>query len=38
MIKELLDRYNPKDKNEALYALREIMQEIKLAGLYRSGF
>ncbi|HMI62731.1 MAG TPA: nucleotidyl transferase AbiEii/AbiGii toxin family protein [Puia sp.] len=38
MIKEWLDSYNPKNKGEALQALREIMQEIALAGLQRAGF
>ena len=38
MIKEWLDSYNPTNEQEAKEALREIMQEIALAGLYRSGF
>lgn len=38
MIKEWLESYNPKNKEEALQALREIMQEIALAGLQRAGF
>jgi predicted nucleotidyltransferase component of viral defense system len=38
MIKEWLDTYKPKNKEEAAQALREIMQEIALAGLQRSGF
>jgi predicted nucleotidyltransferase component of viral defense system len=38
MIKEWLESYKPKNKEEAQPALREIMQEIALAGLYRSGF
>ncbi len=38
MIKEWLDTYKPKNKDEALQALREIMQEIALAGLQRAGF
>lgn len=38
MIKEWLESYNPKNKEEAQSALREIMQEIALAGLYRSRF
>ena len=38
MIKEWLAEYNPKNKDEAQSALREIMQEVALAGLYRSGF
>ena len=38
MIKEWLEEYNPKNQHEAEQALREIMQEIALAGLQRSGF
>lgn len=38
MIKEWLDTYKPANKEEALQGLREIMQEIALAGLYRAGF
>jgi len=38
MIKEWLDTYKPANKEEALSALREIMQEIALAGLQRAGF
>ncbi|HEY4286766.1 MAG TPA: nucleotidyl transferase AbiEii/AbiGii toxin family protein [Puia sp.] len=38
MIKEWLNSYNPPDKDGALQALREIMQEIALAGLQRAGF
>lgn len=38
MIKEWLDSYKPGNKEEALQALREIMQEIALAGLQRAGF
>lgn len=38
MIKEWLQEYNPKNKQEAFDALREIMQEIALAGLQRAGF
>lgn len=38
MIKEWLDTYKPADKLEAMSALREIMQEIALAGLQRAGF
>ncbi len=38
MIKEWLDEYKPKNKTEALHFLREIMQEVSLAGLYRAGF
>ena len=38
MIKEWMDSYKPVNKEEASQALREIMQEIALAGLYRAGF
>jgi hypothetical protein len=38
MIKEWLETYKPANTEEALQALREIMQEIALAGLQRSGF
>ena len=37
MIKEWLQEYKPSNKTEAEQALREIMQEIALAGLQRSG-
>lgn len=38
MIKEWLAEYNPKNEEEILSALREIMQEITLAGLSRTDF
>src|SRR5690606_25442713 len=38
MIKEWLSSYEPANEEEAKYALREIMQEVALAGLYRTGF
>lgn len=38
MIKEWIAQYNPKNEEETLYALREIMQEIALAGLSRTDF
>jgi len=38
MIKEWLDEYKPANQEDALQALREIMQEVALAGLQRSGF
>ena len=38
MIKEWLREYNPKNKQDVYDALREIMQEIALAGLQRAGF
>lgn len=38
MIKEWIDEYNPRNEQEILSALREIMQEITLAGLARTDF
>jgi len=38
MIKEWLEDYKPINQEETEQALREIMQEIALAGLQRSGF
>jgi Nucleotidyl transferase AbiEii toxin, Type IV TA system len=38
MIKEWLDSYQPGNKEEATAALREIMQQVALAGLSRAGF
>lgn len=38
MIKDWLASYNPANKEDATQALREIMQEVALAGLYRKGF
>jgi predicted nucleotidyltransferase component of viral defense system len=38
MIKDWLAEYEPQSKVEAHAALREIMQEVALAGLYRGGF
>jgi hypothetical protein len=38
MIREWLETYNPQSKSDAEQALREVMQEIALAGLQRSGF
>lgn len=38
MIKEWLQEYKPQNKVEAESALREIMQEVALAGLQRTGF
>ncbi len=38
MIKEWLETYPLNNKDEAFEALREIMQEIALAGLQRAGF
>lgn len=38
MIKDWLASYQPANREEATAALREIMQELALAGLSRSGF
>jgi hypothetical protein len=38
MIKEWIQEYNPQNKEQAESALREIMQEVALAGLQRTGF
>ncbi|SDQ22167.1 MULTISPECIES: nucleotidyl transferase AbiEii/AbiGii toxin family protein [Flagellimonas] len=38
MIKEWIAEYDPKNEEEILSALREIMQEITLAGLSRTDF
>lgn len=38
MIREWLEEYKPVNQEAAEQALREIMQEIALAGLQRSGF
>lgn len=38
MIKEWIQEYHPQNKEQAESALREIMQEVALAGLQRSGF
>lgn len=38
MIKEWIAEYNPQNEEETLSALREIMQEIVLAGLARNDF
>lgn len=38
MIKEWIAAYNPKNEEEVLGAMREIMQEIALAGLSRTDF
>lgn len=38
MIKEWINTYQPTNEEEALSALREIMQEIALAGLSRTDF
>lgn len=38
MIKEWIESYEPKNIQDTEQALREIMQEIALAGLYRANF
>src|SRR5690606_5223642 len=38
MIKEWIQEYQPQSQQDVFDALREIMQEITLAGLERSGF
>ena len=38
MIKEWLKEYNPQNQQQTFDATREIMQEVTLAGLQRSGF
>lgn len=38
MIREWIGEYKPQNKHEAESALREIMQEVALAGLQRAGF
>jgi predicted nucleotidyltransferase component of viral defense system len=38
MIKEWIESYEPKSVQNTEQALREIMQEIALAGLYRANF
>lgn len=38
MLEQMLSRYTITSKEQQLQALREVMQEIALAGLYRSGF
>lgn len=38
MIKDWINEYNPQNEEEIIAALREIMQEIALAGLARTDF
>jgi len=38
MIKEWIQEYKPQNKEQAEAALREVMQEVALAGLQRAGF
>ena len=37
-VEQMLTRYSPKDKKETENALKEIVQELALVGLYRSKF
>jgi len=37
-IQAMLDKYNPQNNDERENAIKEIIQEIALAGLYRGGF
>jgi len=37
-VDQMLKRYNLSNNQDATLALREVMQEIALAGLYRGGF
>ena len=38
MIKDWIAEYHPKTAEDYKQALREIMQQLALAGLFRSGF
>ncbi|WP_373524310.1 nucleotidyl transferase AbiEii/AbiGii toxin family protein [Aquiflexum sp.] len=38
MIKQWIELYKPKNKEELNQSMREVMQEITLAGLYRASF
>ncbi|SNV48206.1 Uncharacterised protein [Chryseobacterium taklimakanense] len=38
MIKDWVDEYQPKTAEDYKQALREIMQQVALAGLSRGGF
>ena len=38
MLKQMLSRYKPMTAEQKQQALREVMQEVALAGLYRGGF
>ena len=38
MIEAMLRRYDIQDAESHYQALREVMQEVALAGLYRGGF
>jgi len=38
MLEQMLSRYDADDTADRQHALREVMQEIALAGLFRGGF
>lgn len=38
MIEAWLKEHNPQNNQDTFDAMREVMQEIALVGLYRSGF
>ena len=38
MLETMLNRYNIENSNDFYNALREILQEIAMAGLFRGGF
>jgi hypothetical protein len=38
MIRERLQEFKPTNQDQAQFALRQVMQEVALAGLYRGGF
>ena len=38
IIKQMLDKYEPKNINDEINALKEIIQEIVLSGLSRGNF
>ena len=38
VIEILIAKYNPQNNSERECAIKEIIQEIALAGLYRGGF
>ena len=38
MLEKMLQRYEVATQEQGYQALREVMQEVALAGLYRAGF
>jgi len=38
VVEQMLQKYTAGTQEDAVQALREVMQEIALAGLYRGGF